>query len=57
MLDEWRQRPEDRAALRAAALALAWQGLQPLDIAQALKLTEATVRQLLADASRGRDAA
>ena len=40
-------RPQDRATLRAAALELRGRGLQPLDIAAALKLSEFAVRQLL----------
>ena len=39
--------PQDRATLRAAALELRARGLTPLDIAEALKLTERAVRQLL----------
>ncbi len=39
--------PLDRAVLRAAALELRARGLTPLDIAEALKLTERAVRQLL----------
>jgi DNA-binding CsgD family transcriptional regulator len=40
-------RPTDPAALRAAALELASRGLTPLDIAAALRLSEAAVRELL----------
>ena len=40
-------RPHHRDAMRAAAVELRQRGLQPLDIAQALELTEAAVRQLL----------
>ena len=39
--------PQDRAVLRAAALELRVRGLQPRDIAAALKLSEFAVRQLL----------
>ena len=39
--------PLDRAVLRAAAVELQARGLQPRDIAEALKLTERAVRDLL----------
>jgi hypothetical protein len=39
-------RPAERAVLRAAAVELAARGLTPLDIATALRLTEAAVRDL-----------
>ena len=40
-------RPQGRDAMRSAARGLAARGLRPQDIAEALKLTEQTVRQLL----------
>jgi len=40
-------RPTDPAALRAAALELAGRGLTARDIAAALRLSEAAVRELL----------
>ncbi|MGC8519279.1 MAG: helix-turn-helix domain-containing protein [Steroidobacteraceae bacterium] len=40
-------RPQDRATLRAAALELRARGLTPLDIAEALRLSERAVRDLL----------
>jgi hypothetical protein len=45
-------RPDDRGALRAAALELQQRGLQPRDIAAALRITELAVRQLLGDTAR-----
>ncbi len=39
--------PLDRAVLRAAALELRARGLTPRDIAAALRLTDAAVRDLL----------
>jgi len=40
-------RPADQDGMRAAVRELAASGLQPRDIAAALSLTEAAVRQLL----------
>lgn len=40
-------RPTDQTALAAAARQLATQGLTPWDIAQALRIAEATVREML----------
>lgn len=45
--DRDQHRPTDPAALRVAALELASRGLTPLDIAAALRLSEAAVRELL----------
>lgn len=42
-------RPKDREALRVAAIELRWRGLTARDIASALGLTEAAVRQLLGE--------
>jgi hypothetical protein len=42
-----RHRPADRATLHAAALELRARGLTPRDIAAALRLTDAAVRDLL----------
>ena len=46
-----RHRPLDRAAMRIAVAELAARGLTPRDIAQALSLSEAAVRQLLTEGS------
>ena len=40
-------RPAERAVLRAAAVELAARGLTPFDISEALRLSEAAVRDLL----------
>lgn len=48
-VDRDRYRPLDREAVRVAVAELAARGLTALDIADALGLTEATVRQLLGD--------
>lgn len=45
--DRDRHRPADRAGMRRAALELRRQGLLPRDIAAALRLSEAAVRELL----------
>jgi hypothetical protein len=45
--DRDRHRPLDRDAMRVAAVELASRGLTPRDVAAALSLTEAAVRQLL----------
>ena len=45
------QSPPDRATARVAALELARRGLTPRDIAAALRLSEAAVRQLLGEAT------
>lgn len=47
-------RPTDPAALRVAALELAGRGLTPADIAEALRLSEAAVRELLGEAQKPR---
>jgi orotate phosphoribosyltransferase-like protein len=47
-------RPQDRDTLRAAALELAGRGLTPADIAEALRLSEAAVRELLGEAQKPR---
>ena len=44
-------RPLDRDAMRIAVAELAARGLTPRDIAQALSLSEAAVRQLLTEGS------
>ena len=46
-LGSTRHRPADRAVLRAAAVELQARGLTPRDIAAALRLTDAAVRDLL----------
>lgn len=49
-----RHRPAERAVLRAAAVELAARGLTPRDIATALRLTEAAVRDLFHGGHHGR---
>ena len=45
-----RHRPADRATLHAAAVELQARGLTPFDIAEALRLSERAVRDLLGTA-------
>ena len=42
-----RHRPDDHATVRAAAIELRARGLQPRDIAPALRISEAAVRAML----------
>jgi hypothetical protein len=44
-----RHKPYRREAMRAAAVELRQRGLQPVDIARSLELTELAVRQLLGE--------
>lgn len=48
-----RHRPQDRDTLRVAAQELRQRGLTALDIAAALRLSEAAVRDLLGEEVRG----